>query len=247
VMHRLAKLGFSQSYTYFTSRNTKQELTASFTELSQGPGREYFRPNAWPNTPDILPVALQWGGRPVFMARVTLAATLSANYGIYGPAFELQAHQALRAGGEEYLDSEKYALQPWKLDDPASLAAFIGALNAARRDNPALQEDGGLRFLEVDNEQLIAYAKCTPDRSNIVVCIVNLDPHHTQSGWLTLDLAALGLAAGQAYQMHDLLSGSHYLWHGARNYVSLNPQQSPAHVMQLRARLRRESDFDYFL
>ncbi len=247
VMHRLAKLGFSQSYTYFTWRNTKQELTDYFTELSHGPGREYFRPNAWPNTPDILPAALQWGGRAAFMARVALAATLAANYGIYGPAFELLEHRALKPGGEEYLDSEKFALQAWNRDDPASLAPFIAVLNRARREQPALQHDAGLQFLPIDNEQLIAYAKSTPDRSNIVVCIVNLDPHHTQSGWLELDLPALGLAAGQAYQMHDLLSDSHFLWHGARNYVSLNPQQCPAHVMQLRARLRRESDFDYFL
>ncbi|MBI5717617.1 MAG: alpha-1,4-glucan--maltose-1-phosphate maltosyltransferase [Burkholderiales bacterium] len=247
VMHRLAKVGFSQSYTYFTWRNTKQELTDYFTELTRGPGREYFRPNAWPNTPDILPAALQWGGRAVFMSRVALAATLAANYGIYGPAFELLEARALRAGGEEYQDSEKYELRAWNRDDPASLAAYIGVLNRARRDNAALQSDAGLRFIDIDNDQMIAYAKSTPDRSNIVVCVVNLDPHHLQSGWLTLDLAALGLEANQAYQMHDLLTGSHFLWQGARNYVSLDPQRSPAHVMQLRSRLRRESDFDYFL
>ncbi|MCW5631767.1 MAG: alpha-1,4-glucan--maltose-1-phosphate maltosyltransferase [Rubrivivax sp.] len=247
VMHRLAKLGYSQSYTYFTWRNTKQELVDYFTELTRGPGREYFRPNAWPNTPDILPAALQWGGRAVFMSRVALAATLAANYGIYGPAFELQEARALRAGGEEYLDSEKFELRGWNRDDPASLAGFIAALNRARRDNPALQSDAGLRFIEVDNDQLLAYAKATEDRSNVVVCVVNLDPHHVQSGWLQLDLAALGLEVNQAFQMHDLLSGQHFLWQGPRNYVSLDPQRSPAHVMQLRSRLRRESDFDYFL
>ena len=247
VMHRLAKLGYSQSYTYFTWRNTKQELIDYFTELTRGPGREYFRPNAWPNTPDILPAALQWGGRAVFMSRVALAATLAANYGLYGPAYELQESRALRTGGEEYLDSEKYEPRAWNRDDPASLAGFIAALNRARRDNPALQSDAGLTFIDVDNDQLLAYAKVTEDRSNIVVCVVNLDPHHVQSGWLELDLAALGLEPNQAYQMHDLLSGAHYLWQGPRNYVSLDPQRSPAHVMQLRSRLRRESDFDYFL
>jgi starch synthase (maltosyl-transferring) len=247
VMHRLAKLGFSQSYTYFTWRNTKQELTDYFTELARGPGRDYFRPNAWPNTPDILPAALQWGGRAVFMARVSLAATLAGNFGIYGPAFEVLEGQALRPGGEEYLDSEKYQQRVWNRDDPASLAAFIALLNRTRRDNPALQQDAGLQFIAIDNEQMIAYAKSTPDGSNVVVCVVNLDPHHVQSGWLNLDLPALGLESKQAYQMHDVLTGAHFLWQGPRNYVSLDPQRCPAHVMQLRSRLRRENDFDYFL
>jgi len=247
VMHRLAKVGFSQSYTYFTWRNSKQELTDYFTELSAGPGREYFRPNLWPNTPDILPAALQYGGRAVFMARVALAATLGANYGIYGPAYELLEHRALRSGGEEYLDSEKFALRNWDRDGAESLADFIGVLNRARRDNPALQSDAGLRFLPIDNDQLIAYAKMSADKANIVVCVVNLDPHHTQSGWLEVDAALFGLEPQQAYQMHDLLSGAHFLWHGARNYVSLDPQRCPVHVMQLRARMLRENDFDYFL
>jgi starch synthase (maltosyl-transferring) len=247
VMHRLAKVGFSQSYTYFSWRNTKQELTAYFTELSQGPGREYFRPNAWPNTPDILPSALQYGGRPVFMARVALAATLAANYGIYGPAFELLESDALREGGEEYRDSEKFQLRAWDRDRADSLADFIALLNRVRRDNPALQSDAGLRFLRIDNEQMLAYAKMTPDLSNIVVCVVNLDPHHAQSGWLELDPEVLGMAPQQAYQMHDLVSGARFLWHGDRNFVSLDPQRSPVHVMQLRRHLRRENDFDYFL
>ena len=247
VMHRLAKLGFSQSYTYYTWRNTKHELTEYFTELSAGPGREYFRPNVWPNTPDILPAALQYGGRAVFMARVAMAATLSANYGIYGPAYELLEARALRAGGEEYLDSEKFERRVWDRTRAESLADFIATLNRIRRDNPALQSDAGLRFLDIDNEQMLAYAKATADRANIVVCVVNLDPHHAQSGWLDLDMTAFGLEPNQAYQMHDLISDSHFLWHGPRNYVSLDPQRCPVHVMQLRARLRRENDFDYFL
>jgi starch synthase (maltosyl-transferring) len=247
VMHRLAKVGFSQSYTYFTWRNTKQELTAYFTELSQGPGREYFRPNAWPNTPDILPAALQYGGRPVFMARVAMAATLAANYGLYGPAFELLEARALRAGGEEYLDSEKFERRVWDRTRDDSLADFIAVLNRARRTNPALQSDGGLRFLPIDNDQLLAYAKTSADGSNTVVCVVNLDPHHTQSGWVEIDLAAFGMQPGQAYQLHDLISGAHFLWHDARNYVSLDPQRAPVHVMELRSRMKRENDFDYFL
>lgn len=247
VMHRLAKVGFSQSYTYFTWRNTKHELTEYFTELAHGAGREYFRPNVWPNTPDILPAALQYGGRPVFMARVALAATLGANYGIYGPAYEQQEGRALKVGGEEYLDSEKFERRVWNLDAPGSLTDFIGVLNGARRDNPALQRDAGLRWLSIDNEQLIAYAKIAPDRSNIVVCVVNLDPNHTQSGWLELDPDAFGLERSQAYQMHDLITGQRFLWHGTRNYVQLDPHRTPAHVMQLRARMLRENDFDYFL
>jgi starch synthase (maltosyl-transferring) len=246
-MHRLAKIGFSQSYTYYTWRNTKFELTEYFTELTQGPGREYFRPNVWPNTPDILPAALQYGGRAAFMARVAMAATLAASYGIYGPAFELLEHKALRAGGEEYLDSEKFERRVWDRTRADSLADFIAALNRARRDNPALQSDAGLHFLNVDNDQLMAYAKMTADRSNMVVCVVNLDPHHTQSGWVEMDLELFGLQPNQAYQVHDLISESYFLWHGARNYVSLDPQRTPVHVMQLRAQLRRENDFDYFL
>ncbi len=247
VMHRLAKVGFSQSYTYFTWRNSKQELTEYFTELARGPGREYFRPNLWPNTPDILPTALQFGGRAVFMARVGLAATLGANYGIYGPAYELLDGRALRPGAEEYLDSEKFELRAWQRDSAESLADFIGVLNRARRDNTALQSDSGLHFLPIDNDQLIAYAKVSEDRTNTVVCVVNLDPHHTQSGWIELDAATFGLAPGQTFQMHDLLSDAHFLWHGERNYVSLDPQRCPIHVMQLRAHMRREKDFDYFL
>jgi starch synthase (maltosyl-transferring) len=247
VMHRLAKLGFSQSYTYYTWRNTKDELVEYFTELTQGPGREYFRPNAWPNTPDILPVALQHGGRAMFMARVALAATLCANYGIYGPAYELLEHEALHSGAEEYLGSEKFERRVWDRSRADSLAGFIAALNRARRDNPALQSDAGLRFLKVDNDQLIAYSKSSPDGSNVVVCIVNLDPHHTHSGWIELDMSVFGVEPRQAYQMHDLISDAYYLWNGPRNYVSLDPLRCPVHVMQLRARLRRENDFDYFL
>jgi starch synthase (maltosyl-transferring) len=201
----------------------------------------------WPNTPDILPTALQYGGRAVFMSRVALAATLAASYGLYGPAYELQEARALKAGGEEYLDSEKFERRVWDRSRADSLADYIGALNRIRHDNPALQHDATLRFVPIDNEQIIAYTKASADGDNVVLCVVNLDPHHTQSGWVELDLAALGLQPQQAYQMHELISGSHYLWHGARNYVSLDPQRSPAQVMRLRAQMRRENDFDYFL
>ena len=147
-MHRLAKIGFTQSYTYFTWRNTRAQLEEYFTELCLGPGREYFRPNVWPNTPDILPEYLQLGGRAAFMTRAVLAATLSASYGIYGPAFELLEHRPRESGSEEYLDSEKYQLRHWDLDR-ARLARHRSSarLNRIRREQPALQRDWGLRFL----------------------------------------------------------------------------------------------------
>jgi starch synthase (maltosyl-transferring) len=247
VMHRLAKLGFSQSYTYYTWRNTKHELTEYFTELTRGPGREYFRPNVWPNTPDILPLSLQQGGRAAFMARATLAATLAANYGIYGPAFELLEHEPIRPGAEEYLNSEKYERRRWDLERADSLAPFIAVLNRARHDNAALQSDAGLQFVPVDNDLMIAYIKVSADRSNVVLCVVNLDTEHTQSGWVTLDLPALGLLPQQSYQMHDLIADTRFLWNGPRNFVMLDPHVCPAHVMRLRAQHHRESDFDYFL
>jgi len=247
VMHRLAKLGYTQSYTYFAWRNSKHELTEYFTELAQGPGREYFRPNVWPNTPDILTEALQIGGRAVFMQRIALAATLAASYGIYGPAYELLEHQPREPGSEEYLDSEKYQLRHWDLARADSLRGYIGALNRIRRDNPALQSDASLRFFGTDNDQLLAYGKQTADGSNQIVCVVNLNPHHAHSGWVELDLGWLGVEPDKPYQVHDLLSGARYLWTGARNYVQLDPQRSPAHVFRLRRRLHREQDFDYFL
>jgi starch synthase (maltosyl-transferring) len=247
VMHRLAKLGYSQSYTYFAWRNTKRELTEYFTELAHGSAREYFRPNVWPNTPDILTEALQYGGRPAFMARLALAATLSASYGIYGPAYELMEHLPREPGSEEYLDSEKYQLRHWDLERPDSLRPYVALLNRIRRDNPALQSDWSLRFFATDNEQLIAYAKSTPDLANTVVCVVNLDPHHAHSGWIELDLEALGIEPGAQFQMHELLTGARYLWTGARNFVQLDPGRVPAHIFRVRRRVHREQDFDYFL
>jgi len=247
LMHRLAKLGFTQSYTYFAWRNTRQELTEYFTELAQGPGREYFRPNLWPNTPDILTEALQYGGRPMFMARLALAATLAASYGIYGPAFELLEARAREPGGEEYLDSEKYQLRRWDLEHPESLRGFVALVNRVRRENPALHSDWSLRFFPTDNDSLLCYAKATEDGSNQIVAVVSLDPHNVHAGWLELDLQWLGIEPRAQYQMHDLLSGARFLWQGARNFVRLDPARSPAHVFRVRRRVRREQDFDYFL
>ena len=247
VMHRLAKLGFNQSYTYFAWRNTKQELTDYFTELTQGSGREYFRPNVWPNTPDILTEALQYGGRGAFVSRVVLAATLAASYGIYGPAYELMESAPREPGSEEYLDSEKYQLRHWDLERPDSLHALIGLLNRIRRENPALQSDWSLRFFPTDNEQILCYAKIDAENENAIVTVVSLDPYNPHSGWIELDLAALGIDAALPYQMHDLLTGARFLWQGPRNFVRLDPARVPAHVLRVRRRVRREQDFDYFM
>ena len=247
VMYRLAKLGFSQSYSYFAWRNSKPEITEYFKELTQTGVREYFRPNLWPSTPDILTEYLQFGGRPAFMIRLVLAATLGANYGIYGPAFELLEALPREPGSEEYLDSEKYEIKHWDRERADSLKEFIGRINRIRQENPALQSDWSLRFHEVDNEQLICYTKQTEDLSNVVAVVVNLDPHHVQSGWVKIPVEALRLDSLESYQAHDLLTGARFLWHGARNYVELDPQAVPAHILRLRRRMRREQDFDYFM
>ncbi len=217
VMHKLAKLGFTQSYTYFTWRNTKRELTEYFTEVSQDPSREYFRPNFWPNTPDILHETLQLGGRPAFIVRVVLAATAAANYGIYGPAYELQERIAREPGSEEYLNSEKYELKRWDLERKDSLAPLISRLNAIRKENPALQSDWNLKLHPVDNDQLVAYSK------DDILVVVNLDAHHPQSGFVDFPPC----------EVHDLLSGGHYSWKGPRNYVELSPHTLPAHVFKV--------------
>jgi starch synthase (maltosyl-transferring) len=247
VMHRLAKLGFSQSYTYFTWRNTKRELIDYFRELSRPPVSDFLRPNLWPNTPDILPEYLQYGGRSAFIVRLVLAATLGASYGIYGPAFELLEDAAREPGGEEYLDSEKYQLRHWDLDRPDSLRELIARLNGVRRSHAALQSDHRLHFHPIDNDALIAYSKSTPDGREIVLVVVNLDPRHPQTGWLDLETDELGLPADRPFQVHDLLSDAKYLWLGPRNFVALDPGGQPAHLFRIRHKVRTERDFDYFL
>ena len=229
VMHRLAKLGFTQSYTYFTWRNTRHELAEYFTELSQDPSREYFRPNVWPNTPDILHEFLQQGGRPAFVIRAVLAATLAANYGMYGPAFELMEATPREPGSEEYLNSEKYEIKQWDRNRADSLRPLISRLNAIRKDNPALQSDWSLRFHPTDNDQLLCYSK--QDGDNLILVCVNLDVRHAQSGHVDFDRAP-----GHAYQVEDLVAAGRYTWHGRRNFVMLNPQQLPAHVFRVTRR-----------
>jgi len=254
VMQRLAKLGFSQSYTYFAWRNTKREIVDYFSELTRGPSREYFRPNCWPNTPDILTEYLQYGGRPAFVVRMVLAATLSASYGIYGPAFELMDSEPREPGSEEYLDSEKYQLRNWDLERTGSLRHIIARLNRIRREHPALQWDRTLQFHATDNDAVLCYSKSDPQShdeitggDDHIVVVVNLDPHHAQTGWVELSLGNLTKDSTQPYQAHDLLSGARFLWRGTRNFVALDPVTTPAHIFRLRQRVRTERDFDYFL
>ena len=244
IMYWLAKAGFSQSYTYFAWRNTKYELTQYFEEITKPPVSDFFRPNAWPNTPDILTEYLQYGGRPAFTIRLMLAATLSASYGIYGPAFERFIGAPREPGSEEYLDSEKYEIKHWGETDD-DLTELIAVVNRIRRDNPALQQNLTLRFHETSNDDILCYSKSAG--SDVVLTIVNVDPHNTQAGYVDLDLAALNLDANQPFQVHELLSGARYTWHGARNYVQLNPHVVPAHIFRIRRKVRSERDFEYFL
>jgi len=244
-MHRLAKLGFTQSYTYFAWRNNPEDLREYFTELTTTNAADYFRPNAWPNTPDILTEYLQHGGRGAFIVRAALAATLCASWGIYGPAYELMEHLPAKPGSEEYLDSEKYQLRAWPVERADSLAPLITALNRARRENPALQQDRTLRFHRCDNPSIVCYSKTAGD--NAIVVVANTDPHSTQWGQVHLDLAALGLAETAPYQMHDLLTGVRYRWQGKTNVVGLDPATCPAHVFRLRRHQRTEAQFEYFI
>lgn len=233
IMYRLAELGFTQSYTYFTWRNSKRELTEYFTELTQTEVREFFRPNLWPNTPDILHEYLQRGGRPAFMTRLVLAATLGANYGMYGPAYELCENIPKEAGSEEYLNSEKYEIKRRDLTVASSLRPFIARVNAIRKENAALQSNERLRFHTITNDQIISYSKRTADNSNVIITAVNLDPLYTQSGFLELPLTELGIDVRKPYRVTDLLTGAKYTWQGPSNYIELRPQEVPAHILRV--------------
>jgi starch synthase (maltosyl-transferring) len=222
-------------------------LTQYFTELAQSGVREYFRPILWPNTPDILTEYLQFGNRAAFMIRLILAATLGASYGIYGPPFEFCEQAPREPGSEEYLNSEKYELRVWNRNESGNLNELIARINQLRRDNPALQSDQFLRFHEVDNDNLIAYTKESPDGENIVLVVVNLDSYNVQRGWLSLNSQGWGLDPRDSFQLHELLTNARYFRTGSRNYVELDPQFVPAHIFALRRHVRREHDFDYFM
>jgi len=237
LMYGLAKRGFTQSYTYFTWRNSKQELQTYMEELTQPPVSEFFRPNFWPNTPDILHKELQQGGRPAFMHRVILAATLAANYGIYGPAYELAENAPAepppgKAESEEYLDSEKYQIRQRDRNAPDSLVPLITALNRIRRENRALHSNGSLHFHSVDNSNLICYSKSTPGFDNTILVAVNLDSFNEQTGWTNLDLDRIGVSLDGSFLVDDLLSGAQYTW-SARNFIALRPGVQPAHIFRI--------------
>ena len=237
VMYALAKGGYTQSYTYFTWRTEKSELQAYFEEITKPPVSDFFTPNVWPNTPDILHASLQTGDRPAFMQRVILATTLAASYGIYGPAFELCENLPIRPDSEEYLNSEKYQVRHWDRSAAHSIAPLIARLNQIRRTNPALQSDLSLHFHNVDNPQLIAYSKSAPavdgGPPNVILTVVNLDPHNEQAGWVDLDLKQLGIGHDEFFDVEDLLTSAHYQWHDRSNYVALRPAIMPAHVLRV--------------
>jgi starch synthase (maltosyl-transferring) len=232
MMHALAKRGFTQAYTYFTWRNTKDELVDYLTELTRPGVAGYFRPNFFANTPDILPPILQTGGRAAFKMRLALAATLSPSYGIYS-GFELCEAAALE-GREEYLHSEKYEVKARDWHAPGNIRDFIATVNRARRDHPALQRIDTLTFLDTSHDRLIAYVKRSPDGSNVLIVVVNLDPHEAHYGFVTVPPEAVGLPAGQPFMVHDLLTGSRYQWSPSSNYVRLDPfNGEPAHIFHV--------------
>jgi starch synthase (maltosyl-transferring) len=231
MMKVLAKAGFTQSYTYFTWRNTKRELIDYFTELAQTDTREYFRGNLWPNTPDILPPILQIGGRPAFKMRAVLAATLSSVYGIYS-GFELCENAAL-PGREEYLDSEKYHFKERDWNAPGNIKDFLARLNLIRRNNRALEFYDNLRFYHSDNEAILFYGKMTAARDNIILVVVNLDPFRRQNSFIDVPIDEFGEMGTDPYQVNDLLNDETYRWRGRRNYVELDPLATPAHIFRL--------------
>ncbi len=232
MMKALAKAGFNQSYTYFTWRNSKRDLIEYFTELTQTELSEYFRPNLWPNTPDILPFILQEGGRPAFMTRVVLAATLSTLYGIYS-GYELCENEAL-PDREEYLDSEKYQFKKRDWNAPGNIKDWIARLNKIRKENRALQFYTNLRFYYAENDAILFYGKMTAARDNIILVVVNLDPHHKQHSYVDVPIDHFGQTESDVYRVHDLLSDAVYTWRGRRNYVELDPEIQPAHVFLVR-------------
>ena len=234
MMQTLGKLGFSQSYTYFTWRNAKAELTEYLEELAHTDMADYYRPNFWPNTPDILHEYLQHGGRPAFKIRAVLAALMSPAWGMYS-GYELCENVAVREGSEEYLDSEKYQYRPRNWDDPSSLAPYITRLNEIRRNHAGFRRLRNIWFHAVDNDNLIAFSKTGPNRTDAVLTVVNLDPYTPQAGMTWLDLWQLGLENAGPYEAHDLLTDTTYIWHGQSNYVRLDPSDEPAHVLRLRA------------
>jgi starch synthase (maltosyl-transferring) len=244
VMRALAKAGFTQSYTYFTWRNFKEELTEYLEELTRSEMAEYFRGNFFVNTPDILPEVLQRGGPPAFRLRAALAATLSSVWGVYS-GFELCESAAL-PGTEEYQHSEKYEIRVRDWDAPGNLKDYLARLNAIRRENRALHSMGGLRFYSASSPHVIFYGKSTPGRDNVVLAAINLDPFATHEATLEIPLGDIGIAPDETYELHELLGGERRLMRGAAHTVALDPRTAPAHIYRVGRWRRRERDFDYY-
>jgi starch synthase (maltosyl-transferring) len=245
MMRVLAKAGFTQSYTYFTWRNFKGELTEYFTELTQGPMKEYYRGNLFPNTPDINPEFLQRGGRPAFMIRAILATTLSSVYGIYS-GFELCEATPLAPGKEEYLDSEKYEIRAWDWDRPGNIRPLVTRLNEVRRQNPALHEYENLRFYPADNDNVLFYGKMTDDRTSMVFVAVNLDPFSAHDTMLHFPLPDMGIGWHDPWEVEELLTGQRFFWHGGSQHVHLD-SGAPGRIFRVRAWRSSEHGFDYFM
>lgn len=244
MMKMLSKVGFTQSYTYFTWRNSKDELIEYFTELTTTEMSEYFTGNMFVNTPDILPVILQIGGRPAFIMRAVLAATMASVYGVYS-GFELCENEAI-PGKEEYYNSEKYDFKVRDWNAPGNIKAIITRLNKIRRENSALHDYTNLRFVHTENPNVLGYYKMNATGTNIIVTVVNLDPFHRQDTFIDLPLEQFGIGHNDLYQVHDLLNDEHYLWRGVRNFVLLEPNVKQAHVFRIRKWSHYENGFDYF-
>jgi starch synthase (maltosyl-transferring) len=232
IMAELAKVGFTQSYTYFTWRTSKQELMEYVNDLVYGPSRNYFRPNFWPNTPDILPYHLQNQGENSFIIRYALAATLSSNYGVYGPSYEFYENTPME-GKEEYYYSEKYEVRHYDWKRTNRMTDIMTLLNKIRKQNEALHSTWNIQFCPIENNQIIAYLKATEDLSNIILVVVNLDPHSNQSGYVQLPNAKLGLGDKINVKLHDLITDEHFTWTQEWNYVDLNPHKMPFHLFKL--------------
>lgn len=232
IMAALAKVGFTQSYTYFTWRVSKEELTVYMNELVSGPSRNYFRPNFWPNTPDILPYHLQHQGENIFIIRLALAATLSSNYGIYGPAYEWHDNVPVQ-GKEEYFNSEKYEIKHHDWKKTNRMTDIITIINKARKENEALQSTWNIQFCLIDNPNIIAYLKATDDLSNVVMVVVNLDPHARQYGYVQLPLSRLKITGRVNVKVYDLLTDDRYTWTQEWNYVELDPYRMPFHLFKV--------------
>ena len=232
VMERLGKVGFTQSYTYITWRNSREELEEYMTYLTKSPVSEYFRPNFWPNTPDILPPHLTQGGESAHIIRMIMAATLSSNWGMYGPVYEFGINQPM-PNKEEYINNEKYEVHHWDWNRRTRISETISRINLIRKENEALQYTNNLILTQADNPQIFAYAKKSPTGNNIILVVLNLDFRWKQAGWVKVPLAELGLPTTINYQVNDLLSGHTYHWQNEWNYVELEPSSLPAHILQL--------------